>query len=109
MATVKSEGNGKQTRKAGPVFAKTYFPVEVAVFEHENDGGRLNYSVKLAKSFKRDEESEWETSEYLSPQELLPAAKLLEEAYAAIQARLQKAARDRRARDQAHAEGDAEF
>lgn len=64
------------------------------MFEHTNDG-RMNFSVKLTRSFKRDEESEWETTEYLSPQDLLPAARLLGEAYEAIQARQDQAYRER--------------
>ena len=93
MATTsKSAKNGAAKRR--PVFAKTYFPVQVAVFEHSNDG-RANFSVKLTRSFKRDEESEWETTEYLGPQDLLPAARLLGEAYEAIQARQDEAYRER--------------
>jgi hypothetical protein len=82
MATTsKSAKNG--TAKRRPVFAKTYFPV------------RTNFSVKLTRSFRRDDESEWETTEYLSPQDLLPAARLLGEAYEAIQARQDEAYRER--------------
>ena len=66
----------------------------VAVFEHANDG-RTNYSVKLTRSFRRDEESEWETTEYLGTQDLLPAARLLGEAYEAIQARQDEVYRER--------------
>ena len=85
----------KSGKKQTPVFSKKFFPVQVAVFEYENEG-RLNHSVKLTRSFKRNEEAEWETSEYLSTQDLLPAAKLLSEAYSAIQTRLHEAFADRR-------------
>ena len=74
------------------------------MFEHTNDG-RMNFSVKLTRSFKRDEESEWETTEYLSPQDLLPAARLLGEAYEAIQARQDKAYRERQQSDEGSGEG----
>lgn len=90
--TTRSAKNG--AAKQRPVFAKVYFPVQVAVFEHENDG-RRNFSVKLTRSFRRDEESDWETTEYLGPQDLLPAARLLGEAYEAIQARQDEAYRER--------------
>jgi hypothetical protein len=73
MATATKSGAKKGSAKPRPIFAKTYFPVQVAVFEHSNDG-RANYSVKLTRSFRRDEESEWETTEYLGVQDLLPAA-----------------------------------
>lgn len=94
MATATKSAIGASARKQGPVFAKTYFPVHIAAFEHEHDG-RRNYSVKLTRSFRRDEESEWETTEYLGPQDLLPAARLLGEAYEAIQALLDSAYRER--------------
>ncbi len=84
--------NGKKQR---PVFAKSYWPVSVAVFEHKNEDGRLNHSVRLSRTFRRNEESDWETTEYLSVNDLLPAAKLLAEAYDVIQDRLQKAYADR--------------
>ncbi len=90
--TTKAAKNG--AAKQRPVFAKAYFPIQVAVFEHSNDG-RRNYSVKLTRTFRRDEESEWETTEYLGPQDLLPAARLLGEAYEAIQSRLDDAYRQR--------------
>ncbi|MFO0791019.1 MAG: hypothetical protein U0805_16290 [Pirellulales bacterium] len=90
--TTKSATNG--TAKQRPVFAKSYFPVKVAVFEHANDG-RRNYSVKLTRTFRRDEESEWETTDYLGPQDLLPAARLLGEAYEAIAAFQDEAYRER--------------
>src|SRR3954469_18654914 len=100
MATTsKAAKNG--TAKQRPVFAKAFFPVQIAVFEHSNDG-RRNYSVKLTRSFRRDEESEWETTEYLGPQDLLPAARLLGEAYDAIQSLLESAYRQR----QNQSEGD---
>lgn len=86
MATATKNGAKKNAAKPRPIFAKTYFPVQVAVFEHSNDG-RTNFSVKLTRSFRRDEESEWETTEYLGVQDLLPAARLLGEAYEAIQVR----------------------
>ena len=47
--------------------------------------------MKLTKSFKRDKESEWETTDFLSTQDILIAKELLTDAYRFIQARLQKA------------------
>ena len=94
MGTVTKSGAKKGAAKPRPIFAKTYFPVQVAVFEHSNDG-RANYSVKLTRSFRRDDQSEWETTEYLGAQDLLPAARLLGEAYEAIQARQDEVYRER--------------
>jgi hypothetical protein len=94
MATATKNGAKKNGAKPRPIFAKSYFPVQVAVFEHSNEG-RTNYSIKLTRSFKRDEESSWETTEYLSAQDLLPAARLLGDAYEAIQARQDESYRER--------------
>lgn len=99
MATTTTQRNGK--KKTTPVFAKKYFPVQVAVFEFANTDGRLNHSVELTRSFRRDPESDWENTSYLSTQDLLPAAKLLAEAYSVIQMRLQQAFAGR----QEHGEG----
>ena len=90
-------GNSKAAKRR-PVFSKRYWPVQVAVFEFENDG-RLNHSIELTRTFRRDDESEWETSAYLTAQDLLPAAKLLGEAYSVIQSRIQKEFADRNSRD----------
>jgi hypothetical protein len=92
-----AQDNGKKQR---PVFSKRYFPVQVAVFEHKNAEDKLNHSVILRRSFRRDPESEWETTEYLSAQDLLPAAKLLSEAYSFVQKRLQQAFQQGRAESQ---------
>lgn len=94
MANATKNGAKRGAAKPRPIFAKSYFPVQVAVFEHSNDG-RTNFSVKLTRSFRRDEESEWESTEYLGVQDLLPAARLLGEAYDAIQARQEEAYRER--------------
>ena len=99
MATTNAT-KGRPEQKQRPVFARTYFPVQIAVFEHAGDNGRRNYSVKVTKSFRRDNEREWETTEYLGPQDLLPAAHLLTEAYAAIQTRQETNYRDRRNADE---------
>ena len=84
------------SKKSTIVLSKRYFPVEIAVFEHTDGDSRPSYTVKLTRSFRRNEGSEWETTDYLSPQDLLPAARLLSEAYGAIQAKLQKAYEERR-------------
>ena len=94
MANATKNGAKRAAAKPRPIFAKSYFPVQVAVFEHSNDG-RANYNVKLTRSFRRDEESEWESTEYFGVQDLLPAARLLGEAYEAIQARQDEAYRER--------------
>ena len=92
MAATKSANSGAQKQR--PIFAQSFFPVQVAVFEHPNEG-RPNYSVRLTRSFRRDDQSDWETTEYLSIQDLLPAARLLTAAYDAIQQRQEEVCRER--------------
>jgi hypothetical protein len=94
--TARSAKNG--SAKQQPVFAKSYFPVQVAVFRHENDG-RPSFSVKLTRMFRRSEESEWESTEYLSPQDLLPGRQLLGEAFEAIHALQDEAYQSRQGED----------
>ena len=94
MATA-TKSSSKE-RKQAPFYAEQYFPVQVAAFEHEVEGGRPNYSVKVSRRFRRDEESEWETTDYLRPQDLLPAARLFEKAFDAIQARMEELFREHR-------------
>jgi hypothetical protein len=72
-----------------PVFERVYFPVRVAVFEHEGDEGRVNHSTKVSKSFRRSEDAEWENTDFLGEDDLLPAAKLLEAAFAFVQSKKQ--------------------
>ncbi len=91
MATTTAK-NG--TVRSYSVFSKAYFPVQVGVFEHSNDG-KLNYSVHLTRIFRRDDQSEWESTDYLRTEDLLPAARLLGEAYEEIQALKDKAYRER--------------
>ena len=101
MATqTQSRGEGKNAndngRKQRPVWTKKGFPLTVAVFEFPTDNGSPNFSVKLTRTFRRDEHSEWENSEYLSGGDLLRAVKLLESADAFVQSRLEAAYRSRK-------------
>jgi hypothetical protein len=89
-------GNGKSYAKENessskhrPTWTKKVFPVQVAVFEFPTESGPPNFSVKLTRTFRRTEESEYENSDYLGSQDLLRAAKLLEAADAFIQSRLE--------------------
>ena len=92
-ANSKSSGAQKQQ----PVW-KEGFPVTAAVFEFENtnENGPPNFSVKLTRSFRRDEDSDWESSEYLGGTDLLRGAKLLEAADQYVQSRLEEHYRNRK-------------
>ena len=87
--------NGQSTKRR-PIWSRKYWPVEVAVFEYTNGDGRPQHSVKLSKSFRRNEETDWETTDFLSAQDILIAKELLSDAYRFIQARLQKAFESRK-------------
>lgn len=100
MATTTKAANGRHEQKQQPIFSRTFFPVQIAVFEHTSDNGRLNFSVKLTRTFRRDEGGEWESTEYLGAADLLPAARLLSAAYDVIQTRLESAFRERRQAEQ---------
>ena len=89
-------GKNGQAAKRRPVWTRKFWPVDIAVFEYVNGDGRSQHSVKLTKSFRRDEESDWENTEFLSGQDLLIARELLADAYRFIQARLQKAFESRK-------------
>lgn len=85
-------------RKQRPVWSKKGFPLTIAVFEFPNASGDAppNFSVKLSRTFRRDEDSEWENTEYLGGGDLLRAAKLLEAADAFVQSRLETFYRTRK-------------
>jgi hypothetical protein len=86
--TTNSRARGEEKQR--PAWSKKAFPLSIAVFEFENVGDvPPNFSVKMQRTFRRDEESDWEQSEYLSGNDLLRAAKLLEEADAFVQSRLE--------------------
>jgi hypothetical protein len=104
MATAtQNRANGKSTsqssdggKKQRPVWSKKGFPVEVAVFEFPTENGPPNFSVKLTRTFRRDENSAWETSDFLGGSDLLRGAKLLEAADAFVQSRLEAEYRTRK-------------
>lgn len=93
MATAKTgpKNSSAQTSGAGkkrPFWTKG-FPVTVAAFEFEksDDNGPPNVSVAVTKAFRREATAAWEYSNYLDGNDLLRAAKLLEEADAVVQSR----------------------
>jgi hypothetical protein len=92
-----AQGTSDQGRKQRPVWSRRGFPLNVAVFEFpsSSDEAPPNFSVKLTRTFRRDENSAWETSEYLGGGDLLRGAKLLEAADGFIQSRLEAHFRSR--------------
>jgi hypothetical protein len=99
----KASENGRKQR---PAWTKKSFPIEVAVFEFPTENGPPNFSVKLTRAFRRDEDSEWESTDYLGGGDLLRAAKLLEAADAYVQERLES---DYRARKEENSSSDVRF
>ena len=105
--------NGESTRNGNshrqrPIWTKKGFPCQVAVFEFPTENGGPNYSVKLTRSFRRDKESEWETTDYLGGGDLLRAARLLEAADTFIQSRLEADFKARKASEDV-TDGDIPF
>ena len=100
----------KSSKKLRPVWTKKAFPLTVAVFEFPSGTSEAppNYSVKLTRSFKREESSEWESSDYLGAGDLLRGAKLLEAADAFVMARLEADYQSRKA-ERSDGEGHDEF
>jgi hypothetical protein len=89
-AAVRQSGsNVASGKKQRPAWTKKSFPLTVAVFEFPSENGPPNFSVKLSRSFRRDEKSPWENTEYLGGGDLLRASKLYEYADAFVQKRLQ--------------------
>jgi hypothetical protein len=76
-----------------PVLSLKKFPVEVAVWENQKDG-KTYYSTKLSKRYKDKDKNEWKQTEYLSTDDLLPAAELLSEAWRQIVLQAKDAAPD---------------
>ena len=72
-----------------PVFRRRYGTLEVAVFEWPSEDGRISHTARLTYSFRRKENDEWESSDYLPTSELLAASKLFMDAHSAIHDRLQ--------------------
>lgn len=82
-------GDSESGKKQRPTWTKSAFPLTVAVFEFPTENGPPNFSVKLTRTFRRDENSAWENSEYLGGNDLLRASRLLEAADAFVQSRLE--------------------
>lgn len=96
QSVVEEKTTSDNGRKQRPVWTRKGFPITVAVFEFPTENGLPNFSVKLTRTFRRDENSEWENSEYLGGGDLLRAAKLLEAADAFVQSRLEAEYRSRK-------------
>lgn len=60
--------------------------LKIAIFKNEpkEGGGRTRYSGKLSRSY-RDASGDWHDTDYLSGNEFLRAARLMEKAYDAEQ------------------------
>lgn len=94
-------------QKQQPVW-KMGFPTTVGVFEFpsNDDVSPPNFTVGVTKAFRRDENSEYEYSQYLNGEDCLRAAKLLEEADSYIQSRREEFYRTRKAQRNAEENGE---
>ncbi len=67
-----------------PAFKTRYGRVEAAVWDRDLEEGRKVYSVTLQRSYQ-DKEGQWQRTSSLDENDLLPAAKALDECYVFIQ------------------------
>ena len=69
-----------------PVHEVTFWPVRVSIWRNESDGGRVNYSTTVSRVYSTGEgkKKEWHSTPSLDVEDLLPAAKALEAAFAWI-------------------------
>ena len=65
-----------------------YGRVDVAIWKRQGEGGTW-YSTSLSRSYK-DKDDQWQRTTNLDEEDLLPAARALEEAYAWMQGQRQK-------------------
>ncbi|QEG36087.1 hypothetical protein [Bythopirellula goksoeyrii] len=89
LAKQQESSASENGRKQRPVWTKTGFSLTIALFEFPSENGAPNFSVKLTRTFKRDEESPWENSEHLGGGDFNRASQLYEYADAFVQSRLQ--------------------
>src|SRR3954453_21907365 len=78
-------GQAEQDPQAtrAPDYKAHYGRVQVAVWGREHEG-RTSYSVSVTRSY-RDKQEQWQRTTQLDEDDLLPAAKALDDAYAWIQ------------------------
>ena len=70
--------------RRGPAFKTRYGRVEAAVWARDLDEGGTVFSVTLHRNYP-DKEGRWQRTGALDEQDLLPAAKALDECYVFIQ------------------------
>lgn len=73
--------------KQKPIHEVTYWPVRVSIWRNESDdGSRVNYSTVVNRVYSTGEgkKKEWHSTPSLDVEDILPAAKALEEAFAWI-------------------------
>lgn len=85
----KSSDSSKRPKKLfrHACMVKSYCPIEVVLFETLDSKGQVHYTVGLKRHSKKDgnhdegDNSEWH---YLNPEDLLPAALLMQEILANV-------------------------
>lgn len=78
-----------------PSYKARYGRVEAAVWARDRSEGWTAYHVTLQRSYK-DRDGKWQRTQSLDEDDLLPAAKALEDAYAWIQKGRQEALNETR-------------
>lgn len=85
-AEVEERGDPQVSRS--PDYKAHYGRVQAAVWRRDFEG-RTGYSVSLARSYK-DKSDQWQRTTSLDEEDLLPAAKALDDAYTWIQRQRQQ-------------------
>lgn len=86
------EGTDPSQAGATPEHKVHYGRVDVAAWRRQAEDGRAWYSFTVSRSYK-DRDDKWQRTASLDEEDLLPAAKALDEAYEWAQ-RQRQAARD---------------
>jgi len=83
--------------KQRPVREITYYPVRVSIWENQAEQGKTFYSTTVGRIYKA--KGEWQSSQSLNAEDLLVAAKALNDADTWIRDQYQTAREQRRERE----------
>jgi hypothetical protein len=78
------EERGEPQVARSPDYKAHYGRVQAAVWRRDFGEGRTGYSVTLTRSYK-DKSEQWQRTTSLDEEDLLPAAKALDDAYTWVQ------------------------
>lgn len=71
-----------KTKGDKPIREITFWPVRVSIWRNESEAGHIRYTTTVSRLYK--DEDEWRSTHGLDLDDLLPAARALEQAFAVI-------------------------